>query len=81
MAPRSKLTPLPPEIPVPLTVGERVALKEDHKKHAGRYGVIEAIGLDPANNELRLDLRLFDPSTGLTDDDTIIYRATMGEIQ
>jgi len=81
MAPKSKLAPLPPEVPVPLNVGERVALADDHKKHGGMYGVIEAIGIDPTDNSLKLDLRLFDPAAGLTENDNTIYRAAMGEIQ
>lgn len=80
-APKSKLTPLPSEVPLPLEVGDKVALQEDHPKHPGLYGVIQALGLDPADNALKLDLRIYDPFDGPAESDKTVYRAKMGEIQ
>jgi hypothetical protein len=72
---------------VPFNVGERVAFPDidpgpgnpAQHEHAGRYGVIKAIGY--ADGGIRLDLLVFDPNAGVQDADSIIYRATMGELQ
>jgi hypothetical protein len=80
MPPKSALKPLPDEVPVPLHVGENVALHDDHKKHPGMYGRIEAVGVDPTDDGLKIDLRIYDPTVGPADNDKS-YRATMGEIQ
>lgn len=87
------LGPIEPEMlqHIPYRPGERVAFAEDHPEHGreadenggtvrgAKYGVIQAVGL--ADGGVRLDLLVFHPDDGVTDETSTIYRARMGELQ
>lgn len=72
---------------VPLNAGDRVAFPditdpehpENDHTHAGKYGIVKAIGF--ADGGIRLDLLVFDPALGVTEQDTTIHRASLGEVQ
>ena len=72
------LNPVDPSL-CPFGVGEKVAFRENHKKHPGMYGVIQQIGVDK-KGVLTFDLAVHDPATGATDGDTV-FRANLGDIQ
>ena len=74
-----KLHPIDPSL-APFAVGERVAFKEDHSKHPGKYGSVRAIGLDP-DGGFGFDLLVFDPAVGLTGEEKTVFRSTMEDIQ
>ena len=65
---------------VPFQVGEKVAFREDHPTHAGKYGTVKQIGITEEGN-LEFDLIVFDPNVGYTGKEKKIVRATMEEIQ
>jgi hypothetical protein len=75
--PLAELHPINPDLS-PLSVGDKVAFNEDHKKHPAMYGVISAIGLD-SNGNLTFDLNVIDPTDGTVDSTT--FRANLGDIQ
>jgi hypothetical protein len=72
------LESLPQEV-VTFNVGERIAFKEDHPKHAGKYGIVTEIGSE--NNVVKFNVNVIDPESGVVSDPPEIYLATLEEIQ
>jgi hypothetical protein len=86
MPPKTKFTPGVGLLPidahlVPVHVGERVAFKEEHDDHGGKYGLIETLGIDEKAGGVKLDVLVYSPADGVTPDDSTRVRVGLEEIQ